>query len=192
MTCIINNGVEYPLDVYTVDLPYAATIGDPILNANAKSLPWTAYAYGAMHNYRFNLTFSQDKSNSVVTLTIVVKRAPTTIVFSVFIVLLMWFLSMSAFIIAFQARFRMRDVPAPLLAVFVSLLFALPAMRNTQPAVPPIGTLLDSVSLFWNMFLVAVSCIMVMFVYVEQGPEPKPPTRSEKGELGSWASVTTF
>ncbi len=45
----------------------------------------------------------------------------------------------------------------PTLAVAGGLLFGLPALRNTQPAAPPIGTAADVYGFFWNMILVALS-----------------------------------
>jgi len=166
---------HYPFDVYTVEVPYAVSSGDILAHSDAPFVPWSGYAYGVLQNYRFDVQFIPQSRTSVVILQIAVTRAATTKGFALFIVMLMWALSISAAVIAVQVWFRMRDVPAPLLAVFVSLLFALPAVRNTQPAVPPIGTLLDAVSLFWNMVIVAFSNIAVMTAYLFQCPDPKPP-----------------
>ena len=40
---------------------------------------------------------------------------------------------------------------------------------------------MDTVGLFWNMVLVALASITVMFVYVSQGPTPQP-SEEYKGE----------
>jgi len=180
---------HYPFDVYTIELPYAVSSGDVLSHSNAPFVPWSGYAYGVLQNYRFDVQFVPQNRTSIVILQVTVTRSATTKGFALFIVVLMWALSITAALIAFQTWFRMRDVPAPLVAVFVSLLFALPAVRNTQPAVPPIGTLLDAVSLFWNMVIVACSNIAVMLAYFYQCPEPKPP---EHGRTGSTTTLVPF
>jgi len=165
----------YPFDTFTVDLPFAATKTDPLADTKAESLSWAALAYGVMQNFRFQFIFQRDPSSSIVTLTVNVRRSPTARGFSIFIVSLMWLLTLGAVTIAFQIFLRGREIPANKISAIVSLLFALPSVRNTQPAVPPIGTLLDTVGLFWNMVLVAMSAIYVMFTYVSQGSDPKRP-----------------
>ncbi len=46
-----------------------------------------------------------------------------------------------------------------LVAVSVSLMFALPSIRNTMPAAPPFGAVIDFASFFWAM-LVAILCFV--------------------------------
>jgi hypothetical protein len=47
-----------------------------------------------------------------------------------------------------------------------ALLFALPAVRNLQPYVPPIGGLTDFLSFFWAEALVAGSLSTVVFCWL--------------------------
>ena len=46
-----------------------------------------------------------------------------------------------------------------LVAVSVALMFALPSIRNTMPAAPAFGAVIDFASFFWTM-LVAILCFL--------------------------------
>jgi len=170
----------YPFDTFSTDLPFAATKDDVMVNADAEGLNWAAYAYAQMQNYRFTFSFDKDPDSSIVLLTVSVQRPPTTKVFSMFIITLMWLLTIATVTITFQVFLRDRDVAPNLLSAQASLLFAMPTIRNTQPAVPPIGTMLDTLSLFWNMTLISSCAIYTMFKYVGQAKEPaRPPPYSK-------------
>jgi len=146
-----------------------------VANPTAQRLPFGAFAFSSMQSFRFNLTFRESPTTSIVYLDLSVKRPPTTKGFAIFVVIVMWLLTLGVMVATFQVVFRQREVAPPLIGVLVALLFALPAVRNTQPAAPPIGTLLDTVSLFWNMMLVALCAITLMITWVFQGPRPEAP-----------------
>ncbi|KAI8926398.1 hypothetical protein BC831DRAFT_229063 [Entophlyctis helioformis] len=44
------------------------------------------------------------------------------------------------------------------MAVATALLFALPALRNSQPGAPPIGCTADVAGFFWNMLITGLAC----------------------------------
>jgi hypothetical protein len=46
------------------------------------------------------------------------------------------------------------------LSLSVALIFGLPALRNAQPGVPPIGAFCDFISFIWAELIVAVSGLM--------------------------------
>ena len=46
-----------------------------------------------------------------------------------------------------------------LVAISVALMFALPSIRNTMPAAPPFGAVIDFASFFWAI-LVAILCFV--------------------------------
>jgi len=52
------------------------------------------------------------------------------------------------------------------LSLCVTLLFGLPALRNAQPAVPPLGVLGDYVSFVWAELLVAVSAVIFIWTWL--------------------------
>ena len=178
-TIIVNgDSAKYPFDTYLTTLPFSATTSSVLADPNAAKIPFGAYAFSSMQNFRFHFAFHNAPSANIIYLAVTIKRPPTTKGFAVFIVVIMWCLTLGVLAATFQIVFRRREVSPPLLGVFVALLFALPAVRNTQPAAPPIGTLLDTVSLFWNMMIVALCAITLMAMWIVQSPRPHPPAKS--------------
>ena len=48
------------------------------------------------------------------------------------------------------------------------MLFALPALRNIQPGVPPIGSSEDLAGFMWNMLLIAAAIITCLVNYIRK------------------------
>eukprot|EP01124_Arcella_intermedia_P034339 TRINITY_DN8495_c0_g1_i1.p1 TRINITY_DN8495_c0_g1~~TRINITY_DN8495_c0_g1_i1.p1 ORF type:complete len:393 (+),score=52.76 TRINITY_DN8495_c0_g1_i1:90-1268(+) len=61
---------------------------------------------------------------------------------------------------------KVRQVASPLLAMPVALIFALPALRNSQPGIPVVGAYCDVVGFFWNVALVAISAVLISTVWL--------------------------
>ncbi|ORY04923.1 hypothetical protein K493DRAFT_311177, partial [Basidiobolus meristosporus CBS 931.73] len=101
-------------------------------------------------------------------------RSATTKGFSICVVILMWALSLGLGTVAFQIVFLRREIQPPVIALGVSMLFSLPALRNTQPGVPGIGCATDIIGFFWNMLLVAISSIGIIWTYSITWTRPLP------------------
>jgi hypothetical protein len=56
--------------------------------------------------------------------------------------------------------------------LIAGMLFALPAVRNLQPGVPPLGGLSDFLSFFWAESLVAISLPILFFVWLTRYKKP--------------------
>jgi hypothetical protein len=67
----------------------------------------------------------------------------------------MWVLSLTILTLSATIWFRERKVEPPIISLCASLMFALPAIRNTQPGAPIIGCTADVGGFFWNMALVS-------------------------------------
>ncbi|KAJ3321399.1 hypothetical protein HDV06_004384 [Boothiomyces sp. JEL0866] len=95
-------------------------------------------------------------------------RAISQKFFSLFIVVLMWVMSMGVFLMAMSHVWLQQKIEAPTTGVVTSMLFALPAVRNMQPGQPPIGCTADVVGFFWNMSLVAAAALILLYRYSKQ------------------------
>ena len=69
----------------------------------------------------------------------------------------MWVLSLTITTLASTLWFRDRKVEPGTIGIATGLLFALPAIRNTQSGAPIIGCTSDTSGFFWNMALTALS-----------------------------------
>lgn len=68
--------------------------------------------------------------------------------------------------LALQIRFKGRPMSSGLLGPPISLLFALPFLRNVQPDVPPFGSYFDILAFYWNMAIVAISSIVLTAEFI--------------------------
>jgi hypothetical protein len=52
------------------------------------------------------------------------------------------------------------------LSLSVSLIFGLPALRNIQPGVPPVGGFSDFLSFIWAEMMVSISAIALAWTWI--------------------------
>ncbi|KAJ2990656.1 hypothetical protein HDV02_004230 [Globomyces sp. JEL0801] len=110
------------------------------------------------------------------TYAIVLSRSVVSKLFSIFIFIMMWVLSLTAITLSSTIWLRNRKVEPPTIAIMGGLLFALPSIRNSQPGAPMIGTTSDIAGFFFNMVLVCAAMVMLMWNYVKKyKADPAPP-----------------
>jgi hypothetical protein len=97
---------------------------------------------------------------------LVIRRADNVIVVSVLTMTLMMSLAVSVLLMSLRALIMDEKMELLPLSLCVSLLFGLPALRNAQPAVPPLGVLGDYLSFLWAESVVAVSAVMVIWTWL--------------------------
>ena len=90
------------------------------------------------------------------------------------VTLIMWALSLIALTLTVTLWFRDRKVEPPTISITTALLFALPAVRNTQPGAPVIGCTADVAGFFWNMALLSISAFLLMLNYIVKYQREKP------------------
>lgn len=120
----------------------------------------------------FKLDAEKDKESEV-GLTIIeinISRASTVIFFSVFGMALMLCLATAAVFMMLRFLLAKRKVELAAMSFYGAMLFAFPALRNSQPGVPPLGTYSDFVSFFWAEALVAISLVIVATLWVVRRP----------------------
>jgi hypothetical protein len=106
---------------------------------------------------------------TVVSLHYTIQRTAMVRFFSMFVVLLMWLLSTFVVVMAIDhVIVRPRQVLPPTIGFTVSMLFALPAVRNTQPGIPNMGCLVDVAGFFWNMAMISVAVLLLLSAFVGQ------------------------
>ncbi|KAF9579876.1 hypothetical protein BGW38_003688, partial [Lunasporangiospora selenospora] len=107
-----------------------------------------------------------------ISIEIATRRSSTTIGFSLFIVMIMWAISIAIGIIAIQVVRRNRMSDEHVLTLGITTLFALPALRETQPGIPAIGCAADVLGFYWNMAIIAISSIMILMASALRWKEP--------------------
>jgi len=122
----------------------------------------------SFEGYKVTLTPGKMHSPSFVDLMVDLERTVPIKCYCVFISLLMLFVSGSA---ARMTLKRLNSTIAPEVSEFAfcaALLFAFPAIRNTQPFVPPMGVLSDYLGFFWAESAAAISLIVQVEIWLKR------------------------
>ncbi|KAJ1648794.1 hypothetical protein IWQ61_009912 [Dispira simplex] len=153
----------YPFDEYESFLE----VGFVEQSEDRKPIPLRVTIYGSVQSLSFDIhaELSADVPETL-DFKITTGRTQTTLFFSVFIMMVMWALSITLMVLAFQVTMERRTIPAPLTAVGATILFALPALRNSQPGIPAVGCASDALSYFWNLLVIAVSSMSIIMTWI--------------------------
>jgi hypothetical protein len=95
-----------------------------------------------------------------------VARANNVIAVSLIVMSMMTVLSMSLFAMAIRAATKGERTDLLPLSVSISLIFGLPALRNIQPGVPPVGALVDYITFIWAELIVAASAVIIVWTWL--------------------------
>jgi hypothetical protein len=104
------------------------------------------------------------------------RRADNVIVTSLGIQLMMLILALSMLAMVLYGTIQGKESALAPLSISATLIFGLPALRDTQPGVPPLGAFSDYVSYLWAEAIVAVSAIIAIWTWIhrhrakDQGP----------------------
>jgi hypothetical protein len=121
------NDVDYPFDQYSGYFEVMAYVSGNI----SATIPISFKLEASVTTYSFNPTLRKfDYNTDKIGLKIVAGRSTTTLGFSIFICILMWALSLVIAVISYQVVFRGRRVDAHSTMLGISMLFALPALRQ--------------------------------------------------------------
>jgi hypothetical protein len=87
--------------------------------------------------------------------------------------ILMSSLSVSLLAMVFKATTSGPRVDLVPLSISISLICGLPALRNVQPGVPPVGAFGDYVSFIWAEIIVGLSAVIIIWTWLlRSGEEP--------------------
>jgi Domain of unknown function (DUF4436) len=92
-------------------------------------------------------------------------RPYSVISVSLIVMSMMTALSMSLLAMAIRTRAGEKTDLLPL-SVSITLIFGLPALRNIQPGVPPVGAIVDYVAFIWAELIVAASAVIIVWTWL--------------------------
>jgi hypothetical protein len=170
---IINGRVsDYPFDVHNSDLYLYFT--DP--KDEKEEIPMAIHFNGAISGYNIDVDNIPKEefvsSDSYMGLRVTVSRSVITKSFSIFLMIAMWLIGLVVFTITMVVVWQPRPIEFGMFTLIAGMLFALPAVRNLQPAVPPLGGLTDFLSFFWAESLVAISMPILFFTWLTRYKKP--------------------
>ncbi|MEY2490468.1 MAG: hypothetical protein QOC70_2410 [Verrucomicrobiota bacterium] len=163
--------MEYPFDKHEAELSfYFEPAGTPSATETDKSIPVAIQLYGSVSGLRIDADYAKEHADDHVVIDLSLSRAPTAVFFSVFIMAAMWLLVVGVLSLVFRVYAGHRKIEVSMFSFLGALLFAFPALRNSQPGTPPIGTLSDFLAFFWAEVIIALSLLSVLLRWIRHGP----------------------
>ncbi|RDH78071.1 DUF4436 domain-containing protein [Mycolicibacterium moriokaense] len=155
---------DYPFD------SYQTIVHVHVMTADGAAVPSVLFAEALVHGYRVTLVEPQSQPNGSNEMTIEIKRAPATLVFALFVMFLMWALTVLSLALAVKEIRSGRRVDVELIALFGVLLFAFPAVRTTVPNAPELGVLGDFLAYFWCEIALGLGLVALLATNVFRRP----------------------
>jgi hypothetical protein len=94
------------------------------------------------------------------------RRPDNLIAVSIVVMCMMTGLAIGTLAMALKAINSPKKFDVLPLSLSISLIFGLPALRNIQPNVPPVGVLGDYFSFLWSELSVAAAAIIAALIWV--------------------------
>jgi hypothetical protein len=152
----VNN---YPFDQHEADL-YLYFINP---KNDQQSIPMSVDFNGSIPGFNVDADIIKDFDTvDNIGIKVHISRSIVTKIFAIFIMVAMWFVAITVLTMSLAVLLQKRPVEAGLFTYMGALMFALPAVRNIQPGIPPVGTLTDFLSFFWAETIIAAS-VLIMF-----------------------------
>jgi uncharacterized protein (DUF983 family) len=123
-------------------------------------IPLSLAVSAAIPGIKFEGTVTRNESTQVTGIAMNLRRADSLIGVSVLINLMMTGLAVSVLAMVLQVTTAKREFSLLPLSMSMTLIFGLPALRNVQPGVPPVGAFSDYIVFIWAELIVAVSAVL--------------------------------
>lgn len=101
-----------------------------------------------------------------------VRRSTTVVGYALFVMGAMWLLSLSVIRLIWSALFEGRKIEVGMFSFLGAMMFAFPALRNSQPGAPALGTFSDFISFFWAEGTIALALLVLVTAFLSR-PQAK-------------------
>jgi len=142
------------------------TVGAVALQQN-EPVPVSLVLSASIPGAKFKGNVTRDEASHVTGIKLSMRRADNLIAVSILVNTMMSCLAMSIlFIVLRLVGAEDKKVDFVPLSLSIALIFGLPALRNVQPGIPPVGAICDYVSFIWAELIVAISAVIVAWVWL--------------------------
>jgi hypothetical protein len=157
--------MDYPFDEHHAELNFAFAAP-----RGSEAIPVAVDMRGSVAGLRLDTDYAKENAPDHAVIDISLERASTAVFFSIFIMIAMWLLVIAVLFLVFRVFSGQRKIEISMFSFLGALLFAFPALRNSQPGTPPIGTLSDFIAFFWAEVIIALSLLAVVVRWLTRGP----------------------
>ena len=163
---------QYPFDSYSSRLSMQMTgassgpagSGTKLRNV----IPIRIIITSNLHDWKVNPTLTEANLDGTVDINLSAGRGVANLGFALFELLIMVAIAAIAIAMTYSSVVGIHELNWALFGWFGAMLFALPAIRNTMPGVPGVGTVSDYTIYFWCLFVVGSCLFVTAFVYLKR------------------------
>jgi hypothetical protein len=166
------SGVEqhFSLDGAVTDFPfdrYTAYLSLNIEDADGNNVPITVNVESTDAFFKVSPSYDEEQDDYL-NVDLKVERSPPTMVFGIFIMVLMLGLAFAAAVLAYFLIRNRQGLQYSAYSVMGALLFAMVPLRNAVPGSPPIGSVIDFMAFFIAEAVISASLITSVVVGYRQ------------------------
>ena len=140
--------------------------------AEEDGIPIGVDFFGSIPGLTIRAEKTQQTDEDLVGIDMEFERASTVKFFSIFVMIVMWGVTVVVLLMTFSIVMRGRKIEVGMFSFLAALLFAFVTVRNAQPGSPPIGSYSDYLSFFWAEIIIALCLLTIVAVWVYR-PAPK-------------------
>ncbi|MBF6330320.1 DUF4436 family protein [Nocardia transvalensis] len=179
---LLGTNTDYPFDRYRTRLAFQ------VFGADGHPLPTVTIVGNGDSFFKVGARLDTAAEPSLTVLDTQIKRSTPTLVFALFIMVLMLGLAVAAATAAYYVLRWRRGLLFPACSMMAAVLFALVPLRNAVPGAPPIGSIIDFASFFLAEAIISVALITSVLIgyrveiakeFTEQRLEAAPPHSEE-------------
>jgi len=160
---------SYPFDSYTTPISVEFfDVGPAGSPQPRRVVPIKLEVDSETHDWAFSYRQLSSYADGSLSVRVDSSRGPTMLAFAVFELLLMIALCVIAATVVFFVITGRHKLEFSLFGWLAGLLFALPAIRNTMPGSPGLGTIADDTVFFWGLLVLAVCFLTVGVTWVRR------------------------
>jgi hypothetical protein len=149
-----------------------------VVSPNKRPVPLSISLLASTPGMKYAGEIIRSNESSATHVHLNLRRPDNLVNVSITVMCLMMGIALSVAAMVLKAIFsRQRTLDVLPLSLSIGLIFGLPALRNMQPGVPPVGVLGDYFSFIWAELFVAAAAIIMAVIWVfgvEQKPETPP------------------
>lgn len=139
-------------------------------------VPVSLVLSAAIPGIKFGGRVTRNATTEMMGIKLKLRRADNLILTSILVNIMMIALAMSVLSLALRGVDSSNGLDLLPLSLSITLIFGLPALRNVQPGVPPIGAVCDYISFIWAEMIVATSALIVTWAWILRNPRSNLPT----------------
>jgi hypothetical protein len=139
--------------------------------AQEEPIPAVVEARSAIGDFPVSVTrpgTNRDEAQTLVALEWKATRPATTTVYAIWLMVLMWGLSVTGLLIVWAVVIWRVELPFWVFGYFVGVLFALPLVRASLPGQPTPGTIFDFLSFYWSITIVGTTLILLLVIWIRR------------------------